>query len=1055
MVVATDATMMSRRRSHRSVLLAGIVFVDLFIAGLVAVVIDQNRQRAVAEATFIGDNYARTIEENFLGFIRRIDVTLLTVADEVARQKAGGGIRRQELEAFLARQDQRIPEARGLRVTDEEGTIRYAVNGVTTPNAFIGDRPYFVRARDDPAAGLVFSDPVMGRSSNVPVVTLSRRISNPDGSFAGEVNAAIAVDRFTGMLSLLDLGADGSASLWNQSQLIARYTRKEAPAVRVGMPVSSPEMRALIDSHAKAGRFHIVTRLDDVERIFQFRRIDDFPLFLVIGLADGDYLAEWRRNSLRLGGLTAVFLLGTALFGWAGWRGLRRREQAEAALRIEETKYHSLFESANDGIFLQDAAGFVDCNERGAQMYGLAREEVIGHSPADLSPERQPDGRLSSDAAMERIRAALDGRPQFFEWQSRRGDGTLFDVEITLNHLDLDGKRYLQSIVRDITERKQAAMLLRETKERLEAAASAGIVGIWDWDIVGDRLVWDKVMYRLYGVREEDFAGAYDAWAKALHPDDRAYAEGELQAALRGEREYAPEFRVIWPDGSVHHLKAVSRTTRDERGAPVRMVGVNYDVTEQKNVENMLARRVTERTRDLESARDVAESANRAKSAFLANMSHELRTPLNAILGFAQLLERDDGIPEDQRQQIGIIYRSGRRLLSLINDVLEVSSIEAGRTTVRGDPFDLSAALTAIEETIRVRAEAKGLEFTVDQPADLPRHVLGDADHLRHVLVNLLDNAVRFTDRGRITLRVAAEADGRVRFEVADTGPGIAEPEQARIFESFYQTTGGIATGEGTGLGLSISRTFVRLMGGEITLASEIGKGSTFAFSIPLPQSEIVPPVAGGPVVVGLADGQAAPRVLVAEDHPDNQEVMDRLLRQLGCEVRIAGNGQEAVDICAAWHPQLILMDIRMPVVNGYEATRAIRNLAGGDSIAIVALTASTSAEEWRNAVAIGCDDLLGKPVDETVLFETIGRLLGLRLRYAQPAPAPAGPPATSLAALPPAVRAELVRGAVALDRELTLAIAGRLGPEHAAEASLVAGLANDYRFDRIEELCR
>jgi signal transduction histidine kinase len=471
-----------------------------------------------------------------------------------------------------------------------------------------------------------------------------------------------------------------------------------------------------------------------------------------------------------------------------------------------------------------------------------------------------------------------------------------------------------------------------------------------------------------------------------------------------------------------------------------------------------LEQRVRQRTDELSVAKEAAEAANRAKSVFLANMSHELRTPLNAILGFAQIMERDTHMPEDERKNIATINRSGNHLLSLINDVLEISRIEAGRTQAVRKAFDLPVALVSVEEIIRIRAEAKGLTFSVERPADLRPYVLGDVHHLSQVLINLLGNAVKYTDQGRVTLRVAPEDSDCIRFEVRDTGPGIAADEQERIFQAFYQTQGGIAKSEGTGLGLTISRQFVRLMGGEITVASEPGKGSTFSFSIPLPASDAAPVGGEASRIVGLADGQEAPRILVAEDHPDNQQVVEQLLRQIGCEVKIASNGQSAIDCFQTWHPLLILMDMRMPVMDGYEATRAIRTLPGGEHIPIVALTASAFEEDRGKVLAAGCNEMVKKPIEQNHLFEVIGRMLGLRFDYAEVSPFELGSPAISavdLSGLPVDARKDLCEAAGVLDKEALLSIVERLRPDHPAEAEAIAKLIEGYRFDVIQQLCQ
>jgi len=455
----------------------------------------------------------------------------------------------------------------------------------------------------------------------------------------------------------------------------------------------------------------------------------------------------------------------------------------------------------------------------------------------------------------------------------------------------------------------------------------------------------------------------------------------------------------------------------------------------------------------LSAAMNAAEAANRAKSVFLANMSHELRTPLNAIIGFAQLMERDSSLGEVHRRELATINRSGWHLLSLINDVLEITRIEAGRTTTQKEPFDLNDALATIEEMIRIRADTKRLAFTVERHGELPPYVLGDANHLRQVLINLLGNAVKYTDHGQVSLHLHAEGE-RIRFEVTDTGHGISPADQGRLFQAFYQTEAGITKGEGTGLGLTISREFVRLMGGELGVASKPGKGSTFSFTLPLPSSSAPATPARHGRVLGLEAGQTSYRILVAEDHPDNLEVITRLLESVGFEVRAAENGLKAVEAFEAWRPHFIWMDMRMPVMDGYEAARRIRALPGGREVRIAALTSSAFREDRDAILAVGCDELVRKPIEEERLFEVMAKLLELRFRYDEEMPDTKHLAKGDLSSLPDDLRNELARAAEQLDQGATLSIAERLRADYPAEARVVAELADGFGFDRLLKLC-
>ncbi len=403
-----------------------------------------------------------------------------------------------------------------------------------------------------------------------------------------------------------------------------------------------------------------------------------------------------------------------------------------------------------------------------------------------------------------------------------------------------------------------------------------------------------------------------------------------------------------------------------------------------ERLEEMVRRRTAELAEALarvEASEARAVEANRAKSVFLANMSHELRTPLNAVLGFAQLLERDPVIGVAGREELGIIRRSGEHLLGLINDVLSISRIEAGKLSLDARPFDLPELLSSVVGMIRVRAAGKGLAVGFEPAGDLPRGVLGDDGKLRQVLLNLLGNAVKFTERGRVVLR-ARWTDGRAAFEVADTGPGITAAERERLFQPFVQTEAGRRSREGTGLGLAISRQMVSLMGGDLRVASRPGHGSTFSFDIGLPIAEL-PGSATPSFVGGLEEGQGSPRILVVDDTLENRILLERLLTHAGFQVRQASNGAEAVETWGTFRPDAVFMDMRMPVMDGREATRRIRELehgAGGRTV-IVALTASAFEHEQSDILASGADELVVKPFEVEAIFAVLARTLGVRYR--------------------------------------------------------------------------
>ncbi|MEA5623370.1 ATP-binding protein [Nostoc sp. UHCC 0251] len=408
----------------------------------------------------------------------------------------------------------------------------------------------------------------------------------------------------------------------------------------------------------------------------------------------------------------------------------------------------------------------------------------------------------------------------------------------------------------------------------------------------------------------------------------------------------------------------------------------------------------------LEQAAEQAAIANRAKSQFLAKMSHELRTPLNAILGFTQLMNRSDKIPSEFQEDLDIISRSGEHLLTLINDVLEMSKIEAGQLQLTENSFDLHQLIHSIRDMVALKALEKGIDLKTEQHTSVPRYVYGDESKLRQILLNLLSNAIKFTTTGNVSLRLET-LTGRVssinsldstdtndskpiitlHIEVEDTGCGIAQSDMETVFAAFMQTERGRHT-QGTGLGLSISRQFARLMGGDITVRSTLNQGSTFICEVLLSlgnSADIIAPETTR-TVIGLEPGQPTYRILVVEDFQENRQLLIRLLESVGFEVYAAENGNEAIALWEKWHPHLILMDIQMPVVDGYETTRQIRAGETGKDVVIIAVTAYAFEEDYTTSIQAGCNDHINKPFIEAILFEKIAHYLRVRYCYREKA---------------------------------------------------------------------
>ncbi len=469
----------------------------------------------------------------------------------------------------------------------------------------------------------------------------------------------------------------------------------------------------------------------------------------------------------------------------------------------------------------------------------------------------------------------------------------------------------------------------------------------------------------------------------------------------------------------------------------------------------------------LEQKAQEAQAANHAKSAFLANMSHELRTPLSTILGFTQLTSRDRDLSASQKENLAIINRSGEHLLALINDVLSMSKIEAGRVTLDQNSFNLYSLLDSLTEMFAIKAQAKGLELIFQRSQDLPQYIWADEGKLRQVLINLLGNAIKFTATGRVSLRASVIGNSlqteilTLHFEVEDTGTGIAPSELEKLFKPFVQTQAGQRSHQGTGLGLSISQQFARLMRGEIALKSIPSQGTIFSFDVPVSRAQMLEEVettTKQQKVTALAPDQPTYRILVVEDKSDNRQLLVKFLTSLSFEVREAENGQVGVNIWQTWQPHLIWMDMQMPVMDGYEATRQIKSHVNGQPTVIIALTASAFDEERALILATGCDDFVCKPFLESVILEKMAKYLGVGYLYEDSQPevketANYVLKVQSLTVMPPEWIAQLHQAALRTDEQQIFSLLQQIPVANAPLATALAEAVNNFQIDQIIDL--
>jgi PAS domain S-box-containing protein len=662
----------------------------------------------------------------------------------------------------------------------------------------------------------------------------------------------------------------------------------------------------------------------------------------------------------------------------ANYEEIREKEQA---LRESEERYRTLIETTDTGFVVIDSEGRVmDANRNYVRLTGHDDiKEILGHRVTEWTAdyEKEKNSAIISECSRNGVIRNLE-----IDYVNRAGHIT--PVEISAAIVPFGQSFRILSLCRDITERTRADNELRAAKAHLQAVYDGSPDMIFVHDSTGRIIdVNENVVKNLGYTREE--------MQKSIPEDTSAEgytsskAQEYLLQVLNGEK---PDFEWVVKRKNGEEFPVEIRLRRlesisDEGNIKYHILAIARDITEGKKAEeelqkhrNHLEELVRDRTFELTKARDQAEVANRAKSSFLSSMSHELRTPLNAILGYAQLLKRQANLTPAQKDQIGIIYSSGEHLLALINDLLDVGKIEAQKMELVQKSFHLSALLQQVITITRMKAEKKDLEMVYIVSRQLPEYLIGDECKFRQILVNLLDNAVKYTSEGYILFRVqyTGEKTGRILCEVTDTGIGIPPDKLDTIYEPFTRLGTGQSV-DGVGLGLSITRQLVTLMNGTLTVRSEPGKGSTFTVEFPviLAGDEEITHKQVEPVITGYLGNRK--KILVVDDNIPNTMVLVSLLEPLGFEVFIAASGEEAIKQAHCLIPDLILLDLKMPGMDGLDVAEEIRSHEEFKNSRIIGISAMASSSERKNDFLLICDDFVTKPFDETTL---LGKIKGL-----------------------------------------------------------------------------
>ncbi|MGG6240523.1 PAS domain-containing protein [Nodosilinea sp. AN01ver1] len=615
---------------------------------------------------------------------------------------------------------------------------------------------------------------------------------------------------------------------------------------------------------------------------------------------------------------------------------------------------------------------------------------ILGFDPSDPEPAYAEHFNYFPPEDRDRLqqylnRAMQAGMPYEIELRFVRPDGALVYLEArgSVKRNDQGQVVKVFGTALDITDRKLAELERQKLSERLSLALNSGAIGCWEWDIQQNTIFWDERMYELYGLSRADFGAnadatwAYRFWADSVHPDDLLAAEALLQQAVLGQATYDPEFRVRHPDGSIHHIKAYGKVRRDAEGNPKSMIGVNFDISERKQAEERL-QQINER---LVLTNAELDRATRLKDEFLASMSHELRTPLNAILGMAEGLKEQvfGPINDSQSQALSTIERSGLHLLDLINDILDLSKVEAGKLELEPVAVNVKQLCESSLSFVRQMAFSKNVGLSLESLRSMP-DIAVDERRIRQVLINLLSNAVKFTPAGgQVTLRVEVESQGSesafrnlLKLSVTDTGIGIASENLAKLFQPFVQIDSSLSRQyTGTGLGLALVRKIVELHGGSVSVTSEVNQGSCFTITLPyLSEAGLDATVSSTAPAQPLDTNNTC--VLVIEDSVEAAGILARYLQEQGLEAIVCPSGDRVMEEVVQTRPALIILDILLPDRSGWDVLRQLKASPQTQAIPVIVVSV---VDERSYGLSLGASDYLVKPITRQQLQQTLESL--------------------------------------------------------------------------------
>lgn len=761
-------------------------------------------------------------------------------------------------------------------------------------------------------------------------------------------------------LSIIDLGT-GRFIECNQSAIDMHGVESSSKFLNLTPSDLSPEFQPCGRRSDEMAGEYIGNTITEGSQVFQWThtRLDGTTFPCLVSLT---YIALDEQNHILAIGRDISELVHTQNQLDIAESDASRLKRAYSE---EKEKFEKFVDLATVGIAINNISdgSFEFVNQEFSKITGYSIEELNQMDYWQLTPisyEKQEQAQLESLAEHGHY------GPYLKEYIHKNGTNVpvlLSGIKIT----DRNDETVIWSVVQDMTLQKENEQKIQEAKEKADALAlrmqlanDSAEIGIWEWNLRTGELNWDEWMYKLYGINESEFSGAYEAWVNSVHPDDIDSAKSALETAIRGEGVYDPEFRVVHPNGDIKVIKASAEVIRDTDGKAVKVIGVNYDVTEKVNAIQVLYE-----------AKLAAENAVKAKSDFLANMSHEIRTPMNAILGGLQLLQ-DTKLSRELKTVLSNASFSAQSLLTIINDILDYSKIESNNLQLEHIQFSLTEVLESVKYDLDGQVSNKQVQFIVNKGERYKDYWLGDLVRVKQIILNLASNAVKFTEKGSVKVNIDSRpysGKDAIYIQVIDSGIGMTEEAAQRIFERFAQAdTSTTRKYGGTGLGMSITTNLIKMMGGEIDVQSQLDKGTTVSVILPLQEVDMVSKEKAKKSL--SAPDLSSKQILVAEDNAINQVLIQSMLKSTKAKVTIVENGQLAIDEVKKGSYDIVLMDIHMPEMDGVEAQKQLKQLF--PKLPVIALTANVMKDDVENYIQQGFVAHIAKPIDINQLYGSL-----------------------------------------------------------------------------------